>query len=347
MRHESEHLPARRIAIQGHHRSETGAEDCTWLYVRIYCSMAEADDVLLGLVAPLVERLLKEGLIRHSFFIRYFEAGHHLRVRFYGQKAVLFDTVRVIVNQYIVEYFAKQGQVLRDPLDWGPHTMDDLLWQTPQYEDRQRPVPSYEYDRYEPEVERYGGQQGLDVSEQHFADSSAIALRVLAQERNGVGSRRNAVLLLLHTLAESFQLDNQQKASSFEQHYRYRASVAWRTPPSHEVLAQEYERHRIKMQLLLPLVPQSSVHQSRAVWLPLVEQWQREVNETYQALQTLQGQNVLITPPIVIMSSYIHMLCNRLGLFLREEAYLCYLLYRHYAQQVESPIDVQPALRVL
>ena len=346
MRHESEYLQAKRTAIQGQDKSEAG--DCAWLYVRIYCQMAEADDVLLELVAPLMERLLKEGLIRRSFFIRYFEGGHHLRVRFYGQKAVLFDSVRVIVHQSISEYFARQGQVVHTPLVWEPRVVDDLVSQTQRHTETQRPVPSYEYDRYEPEIERYGGQEGLYISEQHFADSSAIALRVLIQERNGAGSRRNAALLLLHTLAESFRLDNEQKASSFEQQYLYRASVAWRTPPSREVLAQEYERHRIKMQLLLPLVPQSPVHQSYAVWLPLVEQWRIEVSQTYRALMRLQEQNVLLTPPIVIMSSYIHMLCNRLGLFLREEAYLCYLLYRHYAQQqIENAIDVSTPLGLL
>ena len=54
----------------------------TWLYVRIYCQMTEADEVLLNLVAPLVHVLQEQGLISSFFFIRYFEGGHHLRARF-------------------------------------------------------------------------------------------------------------------------------------------------------------------------------------------------------------------------------------------------------------------------
>jgi hypothetical protein len=35
--------------------------------------------------------------------------------------------------------------------------------------------------------------------------------------------------------------------------------------------------------------------------------------------------------------SYLHMLCNRLGIFPREEACLAYLLHRSYAEQLGLP----------
>jgi hypothetical protein len=43
---------------------------------------------------------------------------------------------------------------------------------------------------------------------------------------------------------------------------------------------------------------------------------------------------LLSTPLIVMLSAYIHMLCNRLGIYPREEAYLCYLLYRMYTERI-------------
>jgi thiopeptide-type bacteriocin biosynthesis protein len=309
-----------------------GTED--WLYMRLTCQATEADTLLLKLIAPLTLNLWEQRLIRQRFFIRYYEGGHHLRVRFSGKSEDLFGPARTLVNEHIHAYFAGGQQRLSEPLDWGPEGMKDHSWQPLYAANTLRPVPSYEYQRYEPESERYGGSQGLQVSEQHFTFSSAAALRVLKQERAGNGSRRNAALLLLHASAESFQLDAGQKATSFEQFYLRRRALAWRTPPDVGNLEQEYARNRANLRLLIPYDLRAPAHRGQAVWLPLVEQWQDKVGETYRALQHLQEQGQLSTPLIVMLSAYIHMLCNRLGIYPREEAYLCYLLYRMYTERI-------------
>ncbi len=309
-------------------------QDSTWLYVRIYCQMAEADEVLLHLVAPLERALREQGLISSFFFIRYFEGGHHLRTRFCGEKSVLLGVVRDTINQHIARYFTEQGFSLEDPLDWGPDGMDDLQWQALYSTDAPRPIPSYEYDRYEPETTRYGGQQGLLVSEQHFAWGSKMACSVLEWEKNGIGSRRNAALLLLDALTQGFHFTDQQKATSFEQQYRYWMSSSWCTPKHLELFDQEYKRQCPVLQLLIPLHAHAPIHRSRMVWLPLIEQWQEMASNTYNALTQLQEQGQLTVYPVELMFSYIHMFCNRLKLFPREEAYLSYLLYRNYSEQL-------------
>ncbi len=304
-----------------------------WLYVRITCQATEADTLALELVAPLVQHLWKQGLIRQWFFIRYYEGGHHFRLRFFGERRDLFGSVRAHINESVRAYFAGDQHKVFDPLDWGPEGMNDQRWQPLYAANALRPIPSYEYQRYEPETERYGGSQGLHVSEHHFAYSSALALQILAQEREGHGSRRNAALLLLHASAESFQLDARQKAESFEQFYLRRRALAWHVPPSEVGLEQEYERNRASLRLLAP-DPGAPLHRTQVVWLPLVEQWQSQVGETYRRLHLLQKQGLLSTPSIVMLSAYIHMLCNRLGIYPREEAYLCYLLFRTYVERL-------------
>lgn len=312
--------------------NEQDTED--WLYVRISCQPAEADSVLLDLVAPLAQRLWEQHLLRQGFFIRYFEGGHHLRVRFFGEQRNLLGPVRAQIDERICAYFAGSQPRVSGPLDQGPEGIGDRSWQPRYATNTPRPFPSYEYQRYEPEVERYGGPQGLRVSEQHFAFSSALALRIIAREREGNGSRRNAALLLLNASAESFQLDAEQRAASFEQFYLRRRALAWRTPPDESNLEQEYMRNRAQLGLLLPDDPRTPIHRGRAAWLALVEEWQNQVGETHKLLQHLQEQKQLSTPLIVMLSAYIHMLCNRLGIYPREEAYLCYLLYRTYTERL-------------
>lgn len=274
------------------------------IYVRIACQAEETDAVLLDLVAPLMHRLWQEGLIRRGFFIRYHEGGHHLRVRFCGTHLALCGPVRSLIDASLQAYVAPRQA---EP---GPVGMNTGML-------------SYEYQRYEPEVERYGGSLGLRISEDHFAASSAIALSVLATERAGRGSRQSAALVLLRASAQGFQMGSGQRAESFEQFYLRRMALAWRTPPSREGLQQ-----------LVPVDP--SAARGRTLWWPLSEQWQGSIARTYQALCHLQEQGALSTSLPALLSAYIHMLCNRLGIYPREETCLCYLLAQLYADQLSA-----------
>lgn len=308
------------------------AED--WLYVRIACPAEEADAVLLDLVAPLAQRLGQEGLVRQGFFIRYHEGGHHLRVRFSGAPQALSGSARALIGAAIPAYFAARWPEGAGALDEGPQGMHDPRWQ-PQYQAQAlRPMPSYEYQRYEPEVERYGGPQGLRVSERHFAVSSAAALQVLARERAAGGSRRNAALLLLHASAEAFQLDDARRVECFEQFYLRRRALAWRTPPEQEQMEQAYVRQRASLLLLLPADLSAPTRRYRLAWEPLIEPWRRGLAGTYRALSRLQEHASLSTPPVALLSAYVHMLCNRLGIYPREETCLCYFLARVYAERL-------------
>jgi thiopeptide-type bacteriocin biosynthesis protein len=340
MQQSGQSLQIQQFNEQGQHREAENKN--TWLFVRIYCQQAEADEVLLNLIAPCARLLLRQELITRFFFIRYFEGGFHLRVRFCGERAKLLGCVREEINRQICQYFAQRGEVLVDPLDWGPEGLDDQFWRPCLQKDMTRPMPSFEYDRYEREVERYGGLPGLQISEQHFMQCSELALRILAQERNGSSSRRNAALLLLDILAETFQLTDRQKATVFSDQCHYWMSSAWCTAQHRELFAQEYARHQLGLQRLLQQKSQVPEHKSRAVWSPLMVQWRAALNETYNSLVALEAQQELSVTPLELMFSYIHLFCNRLGFFPREEAYLTYLLYRTYQEWIEvgSPVLV-------
>jgi thiopeptide-type bacteriocin biosynthesis protein len=308
--------------------------DLTWLYVRIFCRPDENDDVLLRLVAPLEQSLTRQGLIRSFFFIRYAEGGPHVRARFLGARSLLFDEARERINKQVVAYFAERGFILEQPLDAGPYGSDDLLWQPVNDEKTLRPIPSYEYARYEQEIERYGGLHGVRMSERHFAQSSKIVFQVLEMEKKGKGSRRNAAVLLLDSITDTFHFSVPQKMRYFEQQYRHWTTASWYTLQYHTRLVKAYEQQRKALSLLLPPTEQPSTHKMRTVWLPIVEQWQQTTDEIYTDLMSLWEEGYLTVHPAEIMSSYIHMFCNRLGLFPREEAYLSYLLYCNYTEQL-------------
>ncbi len=124
-----------------------------WLYVKLYTGYATADRLLGATLLPLARRLAAEGRIDAWFFVRYHDPTFHLRVRFQGSPEALWGDVLREVNAACAPLL-QTGFVARLQLD-----------------------------TYVREVERYGGAQGLALSEQVFwHDSEAVAeLLPLAQ----------------------------------------------------------------------------------------------------------------------------------------------------------------------
>lgn len=307
----------------------------SWLYMRLHCPSAFGDTVALKFVRPLAEELRAQGLITRFFFLRYFEGGHHLRLRFYGEQEALLTTVRSRLNVAASSFFSEHGYSVTGPLDDGPAGMDDTGWQPRQPYEEMRPICSFEYDRYEPETERYGGQAGLLLSEQQFEVSSLTALRVLELEQAGAGPRQNAALLLIEAISRAFDLSRSQCLEAFAYQVAYWTRSAWLEAEHIQRFAQEYARFRASLQRLLALGEAASLpaHRSRSVWLTTVQEWEREMRGFYEALLSLQQRGQLSVSLSSLLCAYIHLLCNRLGIFPREETCLAYLLQQCYAEE--------------
>jgi thiopeptide-type bacteriocin biosynthesis protein len=116
-----------------------------WLYLKAYTGTASADRLLTETVGPAITLLRDAGVVDQWFFLRYADPDHHLRFRLHGDPAALREKVL---------------PALTDALT--PHLGDGTVWK----------VSTDTYDR---EVERYGGDAGIDLAEQiHAADSDAV-----------------------------------------------------------------------------------------------------------------------------------------------------------------------------
>jgi thiopeptide-type bacteriocin biosynthesis protein len=115
-----------------------------WLYGKLYTGEATADLVLSRLIGPVVDAALASGAADRWFFIRYGDPDRHLRVRLHGAPERL--SAEVLPRLEVAVAAADAGQVWRMQLD-----------------------------TYEREVERYGGDRGIELAEQFFhADSDAV-----------------------------------------------------------------------------------------------------------------------------------------------------------------------------
>ncbi|HYN70958.1 MAG TPA: thiopeptide-type bacteriocin biosynthesis protein, partial [Nakamurella sp.] len=116
-----------------------------WLYLKVHTGTASADRILTDAVGPVITRLRDAGVVDRWFFLRYADPEHHLRLRLRGDPDVLRN---------------KALPVLTDAL--APSLVDGTVW-------------GVALDTYHREIERYGGDAGIELAEQiHAADSDAV-----------------------------------------------------------------------------------------------------------------------------------------------------------------------------
>jgi thiopeptide-type bacteriocin biosynthesis protein len=124
---------------------DTFAPGSEWLYAKLYTGRLTTDAVLRGVVAPLVAEARASGACDGWFFLRYQDPDQHVRVRLHGDVARLLP----LLDRHATP-FVDDGTVERVQLD-----------------------------TYRREVARYGGPDGVVLSERLFEADSVAALAAL------------------------------------------------------------------------------------------------------------------------------------------------------------------------
>ena len=135
-----------------------------WLYAKLYCAAYSEDDVLLDTANRFCAMLLAAGSIDNWFFVRYADPDRHLRIRMHGRQSTLQSVVSPQLNS------------------WVRHLVDRDLCQR------------FCLDTYEPEVERYGGVAGVELSERIFGADSRAVTELLDLVRSGRSTAETVAL---------------------------------------------------------------------------------------------------------------------------------------------------------
>ncbi|MBL0210363.1 MAG: lantibiotic dehydratase [Holophagaceae bacterium] len=112
-----------------------------WLYLKLYCGSASADQLLSGL-EPLLRMTKAEGLWDRWHFVRFRDPAPHLRLRFHGLPIRLLAELLPRLHQHLEQHLAHGS-----------------LWKV-------------QVDTFEPELERYGGPLAFALAEEWFFEDS-------------------------------------------------------------------------------------------------------------------------------------------------------------------------------
>jgi thiopeptide-type bacteriocin biosynthesis protein len=303
-------------------------------------------------VEPFVRRAQREGWIDGHFFIRYSELGPHLRLRLHGDGETLEGTVWPALQEHVRA------------------VQPDVSFQAPEppEQPQMRPFPEWTSEggtgrithaariEYEPETDRYGGPAGVRLAEKFFEVSSDAAYALLkktgAERSSRLGKGLLATAVLVHTFAKD-RLHGREFAHQYGINY-LRAMIrddeargAWLG-----AFGSGYEQQAATLvEYVEEVWSRLDEGESLSEALDAFAEGTRRVREEFRAL--LEAGELARGPEMPletweqavasIVSSYIHMMNNRLGVTIQEESYLAYLIARTLGQPPEEAPAPAPA----
>lgn len=245
-----------------------------WLYYKLYCGKRVADTLLVDCIKPLTKKLLSDHLIDKWFFIRYSDPDNHLRIRFRTKSTNNLNDIIKWVNSYTSYYVKNQ-----------------LIWKV-------------QTDTYERELERYG-KNTIEEAECFFYTDSVSCVNVL----NVVEDDELLFLFGLRAIndildAFNFSLHDKivftkKKSEDFKYEFNATKQLSKQLNNKHNNLKATI-KHFMLMQ----------EHNDYSMLLQILHQKKQELKRLYQSISN--KKEVLDISMTSLLSSYIHMLVNRL-----------------------------------
>lgn len=167
----------------------------SWLAAHLYYN-EPWEAMLTNALEPYVSSVMRAGVADQYFFIRYWERGPHIRLRFKAGPAVIEQLFRPNLVEHFENYFEDKPSKRTNP-DYPLNFPDEFKWY---------PNNSVQFFNYKPEVERYGGLVGVQIAEEHFQISSDIVLKSIKEKGfkwiydDALGAAIKLHLSFIHTM---------------------------------------------------------------------------------------------------------------------------------------------------
>ena len=316
-----------------------------WIAAYLYYSDS-FDDFLKKAVLPFVKILEEKNAFRQFFFIRYFERGKHIRLRFKTDTYTALNIIKPLLIEYFTDYFEKYPSVRVEP-EWTKNLPEEQKW---------LPDNSIHFIEYEPEIERYCGPVGMEISEEHFQICSEAVLSALNVSGEWSYSKAMGIAIQMMT---SFCFAVGMKIEEMIDFFSYYCEMYIGEAIRVYFNSEKTDNTSEKKSKIMAIFDEKfnaqkefyiSLHDSILSSLFNNEEFEDEwFNDWIQKNKIISDKlnvallgNELIIPKFFIdiytqdkeniyklfyiMFSYMHMTYNRLGLENKDESFLCYII---------------------
>lgn len=281
--------------------------------------------VLKELVHPLIQNLKEQNKLASFFFIRYWEEGPHIRLRILPKSendvTVIKDTIEENVQHFFITLPAVKYNL--------------------------------QFNNYVRENERYGGQQGILFAEEQFMISSSYILNILEEKEEWNYGQSMSEALKLHMVMLHTFFDGEIKRIQEFLNFLLQNWIP------HSVKKVNGKIVTLEVQKLLGFYTNSYNNQKSVIDQltsaicneqyddPSLKQWNIYHDKLKSEISKLIKNNNMQIPSWVQygdqydidkenqilwpwLDSLIHMTNNRLGIHLRDEAFLAFLMQKSH-----------------
>lgn len=340
-----------------------------WIAFHVFYA-SDSNPIIVEAVRPLVAELRREELISGWFFIKYWMEGPHLRIRFRPSGEHARPIVAARARTALEEFLERRPALYDTDIDglgdlykqmyvaeYGEESWEQRYG--PDGEMPFRPNNSVAELPYEPELERYGGEGGMTIAQWHFEHSSDVVAKLFAGSNTHVRPVLLGLAAQLSLMTAYTFLGSDEKVRRFFSRYRnfWETSYQERSDDYHGSFDKSFELTRDtlleridRIKHLTGTGETEAVSEMERDWLAHCEQLRTKVlDASSRGALTFPARSDRASGPIddpealatVLLSSYIHMTNNRLGVAILDEIYLSYLIERGLMPQDEAlPAEV-------
>jgi thiopeptide-type bacteriocin biosynthesis protein len=321
-------------------KSKSIETSVTWIAAHLFYN-GDFNVFLIKAVKPFIEKMLLKYEIENYFFIRYWENGPHIRLRFKGKSEILEQSIKPEISSFFSDYFTKNPSQRNDQF-----LIQDQKW---------HPNNSILFIEYEPETDRYGGEQALLIAEQQFRFSSEAILEILCDETWSYQTALGTAIKMHLSFAKAMGLSKEEMQLFFKSTFHGWFYYAY-PPKDLNSTVEQLNEHKDKIMKAFAEVFEnqkaqlisfhSSFLEAYDSRLEFEEQWLNDwIKQNHQIKTSLEKVTFTGSIPQYwqllnktagvpadkerlwnILESYVHMTNNRLGIMNRDEAYLGYLI---------------------
>ncbi|AGT10939.1 thiopeptide-type bacteriocin biosynthesis protein [Paracoccus aminophilus] len=286
-----------------------------WVYLRLYLGAAmDRMDWLLIEIQKLVNANPRIG---RWFYIRYVDdGGIHIRLR---AQALPEDAARLSIElndgvAMILARISSQPPGNYAPMVAAPGYTEQIETLSIAHNDIRLKLTTYE-----PEYDKFGGPVGMPIAEELFHVSSEIACDLLQAEAVGQLSRKSVLPALMRACFDAFQPQTDPVVFWREYAYYWLGSKT----PAAEDWRDRFRRKAEELDAsgISTFDPDPRI---RALTQPLIARWTEALGQAasaYAAAGTTTDADAE-----VLTFNIAHLMNNRLGIAVLEEAYIASLL---------------------
>ncbi|HXI04292.1 MAG TPA: thiopeptide-type bacteriocin biosynthesis protein [Candidatus Saccharimonadales bacterium] len=278
--------------------------DTRCLYTSVDAPLERGDEVLLRFVAPVAREIRSHPDLDSLFYCRYNDPTWQIRFRIVGTPRWIEESVLPSLEERL-----------------APLKREDL-------------IQGYAFGQYRREVERYGGEYGMWLTERLYHQDSLACLDLLEAEARGQfrRSRREFSVLMVERLLDQLRFGRDQRLAFYERGFRW--AIESETLNETDLAALRARYGKVK-DGLASLVSAAAGADPEALWggaeaagiaARCLEATAPVIDKAIEA----RADGRLAQDLVEVAWSWAHLHSNRIGVLNVGEASLRFLMHRLY-----------------